>query len=42
MGLMITRKVVDAHGGEIEVSSRSGRGTTVAIRLPKRRDDSEL
>jgi len=36
MGLMIAKKTVDAHGGEIEVISRSGRGTTVIVRLPVR------
>lgn len=37
MGLMIAKKTVDAHGGEIEVASRSGRGTSVVVRLPVRR-----
>jgi signal transduction histidine kinase len=35
MGLMIAGKTVDAHGGEIEVDSRSGQGTTVTVRLPE-------
>jgi len=36
MGLMIAGKTVDAHGGEIHVDSRIGRGTTVVVRLPAR------
>jgi len=36
MGLMIARRTVDAHGGEIRVDSGSGRGTTVVVRLPER------
>jgi signal transduction histidine kinase len=41
MGLMIAGKTVDAHGGEIEVDSRSGQGTTVTVRLPERREEKD-
>ncbi len=34
LGLPICRKIVDAHGGTIELSSRPGVGTTVAVELP--------
>jgi two-component system nitrogen regulation sensor histidine kinase NtrY len=34
LGLAITRRAVEAHGGTIEVASRSGRGTTFRISLP--------
>jgi two-component system CheB/CheR fusion protein len=34
LGLWITRAIVTAHGGTIEVSSTQGRGTTVTVRLP--------
>jgi len=34
IGLMMTRKIVDAHGGTIEIHSQPGSGTTVSIRLP--------
>lgn len=34
LGLSITRQIVHAHGGTINVDSAEGRGTTVEIRLP--------
>jgi two-component system NtrC family sensor kinase len=34
LGLFVTRKLIDAHGGTIEFSSEFGRGTTFTIRLP--------
>jgi len=34
LGLAIMRSVVDAHGGEVEVQSEPGRGTTFVVRLP--------
>jgi PAS domain S-box-containing protein len=34
LGLAIVKKIVDLHGGEIEVASEPGRGTRVAITLP--------
>jgi two-component system sensor histidine kinase FlrB len=34
LGLAIMRNVIDAHGGEIEVQSAAGRGTTFIVRLP--------
>jgi len=34
LGLYSAREVVRAHGGEIEVESEAGRGTTFTIRLP--------
>jgi signal transduction histidine kinase len=35
MGLYITRRVVEAHGGTIGVTSQSGAGATFAIELPR-------
>ncbi len=35
MGLSICKWIVEAHGGEIEVRSQLGRGTTFTISLPK-------
>jgi len=34
LGLPTTRKIVRAHGGDIEVQSEPGRGTKFTIRLP--------
>jgi two-component system sensor histidine kinase HydH len=37
LGLSICRKLVDAHGGSIEVESESGRGAGFLITLPRQR-----
>jgi len=34
IGLSSVRDLVDAHGGEVEIDSQVGVGTTVAVRLP--------
>jgi signal transduction histidine kinase len=34
LGLAITRKVVERHGGRVEIDSAPARGTTLTIRLP--------
>jgi signal transduction histidine kinase len=34
LGLSIVKSIVDAHGGEIDVDSEVGRGTTFIVRLP--------
>jgi signal transduction histidine kinase len=35
LGLYIVREIVRAHGGEIEVRSKAGDGTTFIVRLPR-------
>ena len=35
LGLAISYHIVKAHGGEIRVSSEPGRGTSVAVELPR-------
>ena len=39
LGLLVTRKLVEEHGGSIEVDSRQGQGTTFTIDLPFCPDD---
>ena len=34
LGLLIVRRIVREHGGEIELRNDTGRGLTVVIRLP--------
>ncbi len=34
VGLYITKKIIEAHGGSISVSSKVGKGTTFTIKLP--------
>jgi len=34
LGLAITRKIVEGHGGTLQVESAVGKGTTVLVRLP--------
>jgi signal transduction histidine kinase len=36
LGLAIVHRIVSDYGGEIQVSSTVGRGTTVSVRLPVR------
>jgi signal transduction histidine kinase len=35
LGLAITKWIAEAHGGSITVQSRSGRGSTFTVRLPR-------
>ena len=35
LGLAVTRKIIEAHGGTLVVESELGQGTTVLVRLPR-------
>ncbi len=35
LGLMVSRRIVRAHGGEIDVESKPGAGTTFTVRIPR-------
>ncbi|MFY8216446.1 MAG: ATP-binding protein, partial [Chthoniobacterales bacterium] len=35
LGLLIVRRIVRAHGGEIGIESTPGKGVTVTIRFPR-------
>ena len=34
LGLPISKRIIDAHGGDIQVETQKGKGTTFTIRLP--------
>jgi signal transduction histidine kinase len=37
LGLPLAKQFVEAHGGTIELLSQVGQGTTVTVRLPRKR-----
>ena len=39
LGLAITRKIVEAHGGTIEVNSSVGKGAEFVLTFPKSREE---
>jgi signal transduction histidine kinase len=34
LGLAVTRKIIDGHGGQLTIESKAGMGTTVIVQLP--------
>jgi signal transduction histidine kinase len=36
LGLALTRKIVEAHGGQLELDSAPGNGTQFVVTLPRR------
>ncbi len=38
LGLPIARSLVEAHGGAITATSRTGAGTTISFSLPRREE----
>lgn len=41
LGLAIVHKIIEAHGGEIDIQSSPGRGTKVIVVLPDRPEEGE-
>ena len=39
LGLVITKKIIESHGGVLLVESESGHGTTVTLKFPIRNED---
>jgi len=37
LGLPLTKKLIEMHGGKIEIKSRKGEGTTIIVCFPKKR-----
>ena len=37
LGLPLVKKITELHGGELEIQSKLGEGTTVLVHLPKER-----
>ena len=42
LGLIIVRRIVREHGGEIELDSKAGEGTTVTISIPRQNRNVRL
>jgi len=41
LGLALAHRLIDAHGGDIELASKPGRGTTATVRIPDWRPGAE-
>ena len=40
LGLMITKKIIDEHGGRISFESERGKGTTFTVQLPAKQTET--
>jgi len=41
LGLAVTRKIIEGHGGRLDIESEPGQGTTVSISLPRQAGGAE-
>ena len=41
LGMLITRKIIESHGGNIWIESQMGEGTTVCFRMPVKTGENE-
>ena len=42
LGLLIVRRIIREHGGEIEIESQVGEGTTINLSLPRHNKNVRL
>ncbi|GAA4585777.1 hypothetical protein GCM10023107_01810 [Actinoplanes octamycinicus] len=42
LGLIVVRRIIREHGGELEVQSEVGEGTTVTIHFPRNENQLKL
>jgi len=40
LGLVLTKRIAEAHGGRVEVRSKSGHGSTFSVILPRKPAES--
>ena len=41
IGLAVTRKIIEEHGGKVELTTQPGTGTTFTLLLPLEKPDDE-
>ena len=40
LGLAVTKKIIESHGGQLTVASEAGMGTTVVVKLPAHQESA--